>query len=77
MRLFIKNLIISVSLIYLCLIAIGLTYSDILLFLPQTPSYALSDNLIRIKTKTASEQDSEYIIVGRYIINQKSRYTIL
>lgn len=77
MRLYIKNLVISVSLIYLCLVGIGLTYSDILIFLPQTPSYTWSDDLIRIKTKSASEQDSEHIIVGRYLKNPDSRYTIL
>ena len=72
-----KELVIILSLVYLCLIAIGLTYSDNLIFLPQTSTYPWSDDLITIRSANISKPGHDNIIVARYLKNPDSYYTIL
>ncbi len=74
---FIKELAIILSLLYLCLIAIGITYSDNLIFLPQPSTYSRSDDLISIQSKNSSTPGTENTIVARYLKNPDTNYTIL
>lgn len=71
-----KELVIILTLVYLCLIAIGITYSDNLIFLPPSPTYSWSNDLISIKSKNVSTADDNTII-ARYLKNPDANYTIL
>ncbi len=72
-----KKLLAILSLSYLCLIGIGLTYSDNLIFLPQAPTYSWSDDLIAIQSKNSSPREADNTIVAHYLKNPDAWYTIL
>jgi len=74
---FIKELTIILSLLYLSLVAIGITYSDNLIFLPQPSTYSWSDDLISIQSKNSSMPGDENTIVARHLKNPGAKYTIL
>jgi len=65
------------ALLYLSLAGYGLVYSDDLIFLPQTPAYSLTNDLIRIKSKSSTEANTENIIVAQYLKNPSAQFTIL
>ncbi len=71
-----KELFILLSLLYLCLIAVGITYSDNLIFLPQPSSYSWSDDLISLRSSSTSTSGSENTIVAHYLKNPGANYTI-
>jgi len=77
MLLFIKKLSIFLTVLYLCLIAIGISYSDKLIFLPQKPSYSFTNDLLSIPSKNYSIPNTSNTIVARYLKNPGSYYTLL
>lgn len=77
MKTLFKNIVIFVLLAYVALIGIGVTYSDKLIFLPQPPSYSLSDKHIIIDSKSAGVENANHKIVALHLKNPKSKYTIL
>jgi len=75
-----KRLFLSVGLYlvvaYLLLIGVGLTYSDKLIFLPQSISYQYTDDLITITSDTAGHR-TKHTIVARLLHNPTAQYTII
>jgi len=80
MSLFIKKLfkerLILLSLLYLCLIATGITYSDDLIFQPHTSTYSWSDDLITLQSTNSSAAGNKNIIIARYLKNPEASHTI-
>jgi len=78
-----KYLTVILLLVYLGLIAVGVAYSDYLIFSPPATSYTNSNDLIAIKSPnnpTAlnhSSKSTEHTIFVQYIENPSTRYTIL
>ncbi len=72
-----KELLILLSLLYLCLIAIGITYSDDLIFQPRASTYSWSDDLIRLPSTNSSTAGSKNTIIARYLKNPEANHTIL
>ena len=77
MKTLFKNIAVFVLLAYVALVGIGVTYSDKLIFLPQPPSYSLSNQHIAISSKSADTENSNHQIVALYLRNPESKYTIL
>jgi fermentation-respiration switch protein FrsA (DUF1100 family) len=77
MKTLFKNIVGFVLLAYVALVGIGVTYSDKLIFLPQPPSYSLSDQHIVINSKSADIENADHQIVALYLRNPESKYTIL
>ncbi len=77
MKTLFKNIAVFVLLIYVALVGIGVTYSDKLIFLPQPPSYSLSDQHISIDSKSADIENANHQIVALYLKNPEAKYTIL
>jgi fermentation-respiration switch protein FrsA (DUF1100 family) len=77
MKTLFKNIVIFILLVYVALVGIGVTYSDKLIFLPQPPSYSLSDQHIIIDSKSADTENTNHHIVAFYLRNPESKYTIL
>ncbi len=65
------------ALAYLFLLAIGITYSEDLIFLPQAPTYSWSDELVSIQSKNSSAPDQVNTIVASYLKNPDANHTIL
>ena len=74
---FFSKLIFYFMLTYLLLLGYGLVYSDSLIFLPQTPAYSWSSDLVHIKSQNSSKPATENTIVGHYLKHPKAKYTIL
>ena len=72
-----KKIIVNLLLAYIALIGIGITFSDQLIFLPQTPTYNLSENHTKITSKDATDDTSNHHIVIQHMDNPASIYTIL
>ncbi|VAW54619.1 hypothetical protein MNBD_GAMMA06-499 [hydrothermal vent metagenome] len=81
MRAFIKKqtlrLVIILSLAYACLLAIGIGYSDKLIFLPPAPTYTWSNELFMLKAKSYSVPGAKNNIAAHYLKNPAAIYTIL
>jgi alpha-beta hydrolase superfamily lysophospholipase len=77
MKNFIKKLLSSLLLAYFILIGFGFAFSDQLIFLPQVPSYTLSDQHISIDSKSTSNEKTTNQIIIKHIENPLSKYTIL
>ncbi len=77
MKTLFKNIAVFVLLAYVALVGIGVTYSDKLIFLPQPPSYSLSDQHIIINSKSADIKNTTHKIIASYLRNPDAKYTIL
>ncbi len=73
----ITRLAFILSAAYLFLISIGLLYSDSLIFLPPSPNYQYTDDLVTLKSKSASDDSAQHNITARLLINPGARYTVL
>ncbi|VAW51453.1 hypothetical protein MNBD_GAMMA05-110 [hydrothermal vent metagenome] len=77
MKFFIKKLFSVFLLVYAALVGIGITFSDQLIFLPQAPSYNLSQQYITVNSVDASDKANTNEIIVKHIENPASKYTIL
>ena len=77
MKTLFKNIAIFLLLAYVALVGIGVTYSDKLIFLPQPPSYSLSDHDIIVNSISADIENATHQIIASYLRSPESKYTIL
>jgi len=77
MKTLFKNIVVIILLTYIALVGIGVTYSDKLIFLPQPPSYSLSEQHIVIDSKSTDIESENHQIVALYLTNPEAKYTIL
>jgi len=77
MKLFMKKLFSVLLVSYATLVCIGLAFSDQLIFLPQAPSYNLSQAYIAVSSVDATDKTRTNKIIVKYIENPSSKYTIL
>ena len=77
MQFFIKKLFFVLFLTYAALVGIGFAFSDQLIFLPQAPSYSLSQQYITINSIDATDKTRTHSIIVKHLENPTSEYTIL
>lgn len=77
MKFFIKKLFSVLFLAYVALVGIGFALSDQLIFLPQAPSYNLSQQYITVNSVNATDNTDTNKIILKHIENPTSKYTIL
>ncbi len=77
MKFFIKKLFSTLFLAYVVLVGIGIAFSNQLIFLPQAPSYGLSQQYITVNSVDATDKTRTNKIIVKQLDNPKSEYTIL
>jgi len=77
MKLVIKKLFSILFFSYAGLVAIGIAFSDQLIFFPQAPSYNLSQQYISVNSVDATDKTRTNKIILNHIKNPLSKYTIL